>query len=91
LKMNGLPPTPPKGKGVDGKCQMLKGMTMKRYIKPQCAVIRLVEELPLAASRAVDFNTGVHRTEYKDDYIDDLDGDGDGSGGYTPIEWSVVH
>lgn len=64
---------------------------MKAYIKPCCTAVVIGPSAFVAVSRAVEFSTGVHRTEYKDDYIDDLDGDGDGSGGYTPIEWSVVH
>ena len=47
---------------------------MKAYIKPCCTAVVIEPSVFVAASRAVEFSTGVHRTEYKDDLIDDIDG-----------------
>ena len=44
----------------------------------------------------MEFSTGVFHTEYKDDLIDDIDGgspadNNTSAGGYTPIDWVIVH
>ena len=47
---------------------------MKAYIKPCCKAVVIEPSAFVAASRAVEFSTGVFHTEYKDDLIDDIDG-----------------
>ena len=69
---------------------------MKAYIKPCCTAVVIESSVFVAASRAVEFSTGVHRTEYQDDLIDDIDGgspadNNTSAGGYTPIDWVIVH
>ena len=69
---------------------------MKAYIKPCCTAVVIEPSAFVAASRAVEFSTGVFHTEYKDDLIDDIDGgspsdNNTSAGGYTPIDWGIVH
>ena len=68
---------------------------MKPYIKPRSTAVAVAPSAFVAASRVVDFTTGVTRTAYKDDLVNDPDGNPESGGasadGYTPIEWSVVH